>query len=379
MIRFLLLTVGFLLSARNSESPSLQPCGSNLGEEVEYIAPLADNFEPQARIRSIHYTTNGSVIDTEVSSIDRQGSPGWIHYRTVDLGRTWVKQGAVRNNGTSEFTSSHVRYRLPANGATLETSEDDGKHWREALLNLPGFEKPQNFRVTSKSRLLVEVAAIHPTRPRTLFACFTAVSDTDKTTSTGMRSADLPGIYVSKDAGDHWSLFSADFRRRVLEEPCLLGISQNNPDTMLLHGVSGLVITHDGGQTWAPVGEQSQLEKPARLKDYDGALARLKSKGIVPPKQWPYDWTYLSIDGIFFDRREDGVIYIVSNKGLYVTHDGGLTWCLLHSGEGKLFGINSLFIDGKTGYLFVSSNRQILLSKDRGCHFEQFLDVRRLP
>jgi len=148
---------------------------------------------------------------------------------------------------------------------------------------------------------------------------------------------------------------------------------------MFLHGRSGLSVTRDGGKTWAPVGDQLHLEKAAHLKGYDEAANRLKSKNIVPPKQWPYDWTYLVIMSVVFEPRSDTVIYLVTNKGLYVTHDGGGSWCLIFTGQKTLFGVGSIFIDERNpSRLFVGSGAKIFYSKDRGCHFAEFLDSAKL-
>lgn len=149
---------------------------------------------------------------------------------------------------------------------------------------------------------------------------------------------------------------------------------------MVLHGGSGLIITHDGGKNWAPVGDQFELEGPAHLKGYIEALNRLKSKGITPPKQWPYDWTYLVVMSVVFEPRSGSVLYLVTNKGLFKTQDGGRSWCLICTGDNSLFGVGSIFIDRRnTNRIFVGSKNKIFVSKDGGCHFETFFDAAQLP
>jgi hypothetical protein len=383
-VLFLFVFVQALSPAR----PNRCSCGSEPGAEIAYSGQASESFRPGADLIAISPGQSGETVRIEASLLNEQGLPQGVYYHTTNFGRTWVKESAkIRKlpefSDPTEFSRPPMRYRLPLAGGGLERSSDDGKLWRKALLQLnnpPTMAASGRTLEVNQSRWRVELASIHPANPNTIYGCFSALTYANKSEIPPQQFTNLPGIYVSTDGGDHWSLFSGDFNRRSFEEPCLLGINPSNPEMMVLHARSGVTMTRDGGKNWTPVGNQRELEKPAQLRGYEEASDQLRSKGIVPPKQWPYDWTYLVIMSVAFEPRNESVTYLVTNKGLYKTQDGGRSWCLIHSGFRTLFGVRSIFIDDRNpSRLFVGVGSKILYSKDGGCHFEDFLDSAELP
>ena len=374
------LLAAFGLTLLKPAGPTQCACGLEPSAEFNYIGPRSDIIQREASVIAVSQGQGGKTIRIEASFPNKQGLPQTAYYRTTNFGKTWVKEGAQINE-VLEFSHPPARYRLPLTGDALEKSLDDGKHWRKALLQIngPAADTSRHPGDLNQSRRRLELAAIHPTNPNTLYGCFSALVEDNKSNTLSQQFTSLTGIYVSIDGGDQWSLFSDDFSRKSFEEPCVLAINPANPQMMLLHGRSGVIITHDGGKRWAPVGNQLELEKPAPLKGYKEASDRLRSKGIVRPKQWPYNWTYLVVKSIVFEPRSQSVVYLVTNKGLYKTEDGGRTWCLMHTGFGMLFGVGSVFIDeAEPSRIFIGVDTKILFSPDRGCHFETFLDAKNL-
>lgn len=383
-----ILLLAMILHTLSRGGPKPCACGLEPGDEIDYDGPISDDFSPEPRVAAISDESGKKTIRIELSIPNAQSSIQDVFFRTSNFGRTWVKEKTKITklpefSDTIEYYHPPMRYKLPLAGGSLQRSPDDGKHWSRALLRLgspPASETSEYSIETNHSYLRLELAAIHPSSPTILYGCFSAVTELEKSATPPQRVRSLAGVYMSRDGGDHWSLFSNDFRRRSFEEPCLLGINPYNPNIMLLHGQSGLIITRDGGKNWTPAGEQLQLEEPAHLRGYKEALEGLKSKSILPQKPWPFDWTFLAITNIVFEPRSEDVIYLVTNKGLYCTRDSGQTWCLLVTGDKTLFGVGSVFIDeSNPSLLFVGSKGKILISKDGGCHFGVFFDSAHLP
>jgi len=235
------------------------------------------------------------------------------------------------------------------------------------------------LEIEESSGLRLEIAAVHPTHPNLVYGCFSRLPSSHRESNSIEASKDLSGMYVSTDEGDNWSVLSRDLGPHSVEDTCLLGIAPSNPDVMLAHGRTGVLISRDGGKNWEPTGNQRDLESPAHLKGYAEQLARMKAKGAVPVQEWPFQWTELTILNILFDPDHDNIAYLLTNKGLYRTLDGSRSWCLLNTGDDNLYGLRSLYIDHELGSrLFVGTLDRILTSADGGCHFDIFFDPKRM-
>jgi hypothetical protein len=376
----LALLLGTLVTAPRYSGSQLCSCGIQPSQEVYYDAPTADRFSPDPRVITISKQSGLETIRVAVDVELEQKTLQEIIIHTTNRGRNWVREG-LQTKSFQEFSRSPILYRVPVHGVGLERSPDDGKHWRKVLLNINRESTPKSQQQsvgTDSSELRLEVAAVHPKNADTIFGCFSAVPQPREPVSRLSESRDLPGIYVSTDGGDHWSLFSADIGRHSIEEPCLLGINPSNPEIMAARVRSGVVTTRDGGKNWTPVGDQSNLEKPAHLKGYEEQAAQWKAKGLTPAR-WPFAWTSLIITQVAFDPGNADVMYLVTNKGLYKTQDGARTWCLLDTGPRRLFGVRSFYIDvSNPGRLYVGTDNKVLVSEDRGCHFDILFESNRM-
>ena len=184
-------------------------------------------------------------------------------------------------------------------------------------------------------------------------------------------------MYVSYDGGDNWTSFSRTVGnvRNRLDNPPTLGISAANPKLMIAPGQEGLMRTRDGGRTWSPVGQQTELERPAEQKFRAASIADLRRKGVTTPIPETAPVARFKVSQIEFQPDDSSVVYLVSNKGLYRSEDGGDSWCLFLWGTPKLDSIKSLiFNPSNPRQLFVATETTVMKSSDGGCKFHRFFD-----
>jgi len=213
-------------------------------------------------------------------------------------------------------------------------------------------------------------AAVNPQNPATIYGTFSLRDPYNS--QPAQQSVDLPGLYVSYDSCDNWTVFAPNLKADRPDERALLGIDPSNPDRMIGHAKSGLVLTMDGGKSWSPVGQQADLEAPAELKGRREDLAKRNDGASIA--LYP-EFTYLALLQVEFQQGNSNVIYLVTNKGLYKTEDSSRTWRLIYAGAPSYYELNSLFIDPKNpNRLFVGTRDRILISEDGGCRFRTFFD-----
>jgi hypothetical protein len=118
------------------------------------------------------------------------------------------------------------------------------------------------------------------------------------------------------------------------------------------------------------------LEKPVPLKGYAEALAKIKQKGLDIEKKEAPSWSYLVITDVVFSAGKKNAVYLVTNKGVYISEDDAHTWCLLDTGTSTLFEVGSLWIsDANPQQLFVGTSTKVKASNDGGCHFHDLFDA----
>jgi len=223
--------------------------------------------------------------------------------------------------------------------------------------------------------LAFNLSAIHPHDPATIYGTF-AVGGIPSKTYPGLyeKGIDLPGVYVSHDAGDHWSIFAPNLGGTNQLERTQLGIDPSNPNRMIGHGKSGLVMTKDGGKSWFPMGQQAELEAPAELKGRREELAKRPDGASI--SLYPA-FTYLALLQVAFQSDNSNVIYLVTNKGLYKTEDSARTWRLIYAGAPSYYELNSLWIHSENpNRLFLGARYKVLISQDGGCNFKTLFDWR---
>jgi hypothetical protein len=384
-MRYAIFSCAFIfavcLSATGSLSSKLCSCAADAAALRDYDSLPTDRFFPSPEVTSIVRDRAHETIHLSLTVVgDKRGDFRKQDLYSLNGGKSWVR-AATRQVKFTEVSLSSTIYRLPLKGTGLERSQDGGQHWRQSLLRVNGLSSQQfvlEKSGVSFSGFQLSLAAIHPRNPSTVFACLMVLPKLDSKGLPVAQAQYLPGIYASYDGGDNWKLFSTELRGASLEGNCRLGIDPSNPDIMLGHAPTGIVISRDGGKKWAAVGDSAKMEKPATVKGYAEERARLEAEGHKPGRVWPFDWTYLSVIEIYFDPSDDNVIYLVTNKGLYKTEDNAQSWCLLDTGTPILFDVEHVYIDpANSRRVFVGTSTRVLVSDDAGCHFRLFFDSER--
>lgn len=134
--------------------------------------------------------------------------------------------------------------------------------------------------------------AVSPRNANTIYGTFSVWVQQNSQPSAPQKSLDLPGIYVSYNSGDNWTLFASELRGNRPDERGVLGIDPSDPNRMIGHGKSGLAMTSDGGKSWSPVGQQADLEDPAELEGRREELARREYGASIPLHP---GFTYLAV------------------------------------------------------------------------------------
>jgi hypothetical protein len=370
--RLLLLAVLLLPSPLSSQCK----CGIPVKNDLQYIGPHSEGGDPDPSVARISEHDGRMTV--------------WVQYffsrsdathavRTRDGGRTWQPDPQFHETPFLHSETLSVVYKASQNGL-LQRSLDNGVHWVECKFNVNGLS-PQRFAATASHNdrgiLNFSLSTIDPRTPATIYGNFWVGigPKVDAETYSGSPVA-LPGVYVSHDAGDTWTMFAPDLRSLTANEMTQLGIDPSNPQKMIGHARSGMVITTDGGKTWQPVGQQSELEIPAELRGRKEALEALVKSGGTSFAPLHPDIAHLLIQQVAFQPGNSNVIYLVTNKGLYKSADSARTWCLIYTGTPPLlFGIRSLFFDPEdANRLYVGTAKTVLVSDDGGCHFRTFFD-----
>jgi hypothetical protein len=349
---------------------SPRECGISPRNNLLYESVPSEGSGPEPKVAKISKQKDQEVIWVTYNDIAPDSRKQTTHaMRSEDGGLTWRPDSQFRKPQSSSSEETATVYKEEENGL-LSRSVDGGMHWRECQLNVNGLTAQEFVSKVAKNdhaTLTVNLIAVHPRDPAIVYGTLTV-----RIHNAYAKYIDLPGIYSSQDAGDHWSMFTQDADGRNQVERTKLAIDPSDPRRMIAHGKSGLVISIDGGQSWSPIGQQADLEAPAELKGRREEIAKRKDASSIP--LFP-EFTYLALLQVEFQPGNPDIIYLVTNKGLYKTQDSGRTWRLIYAGAPMYYELNSLLIDpNDPNRLFIGTRDRVLVSEDGGCHFKTIFD-----
>jgi hypothetical protein len=377
-MRVICVTTLYLLTAlvATSQEPVQCRCGTPLSSGLRYSSVPTDGMFAEPSVAKISMENNQEVIWVSYNSRTPNGDLQEQAAISHDGGVTWKLNPEYRNTGFAAPGSKSIPYQHSDENDLLRKSSDGGNRWIDCKINVDGVSAPEFVRkVTNGKRgaLHFGFSAIDPRNPRTIYGFLSvwvpSVSDPDVQETT----YNLPGIYVSHDAGDTWAMFASNLRGGDPDEPPKLGIDPSDTARMLAHGASGVVMTTDGGRSWKPVGEQAALEAPAEIQGRREAIEAKGASGMSIPL-YPR-FSYLAVYEFDFDPANGNVIYLVTNKGLYKSEDAARTWCLVYSGTPALSEVHSLVFDPTDSKrLYLGTRSRVLVSDDAGCHFRVLFD-----
>jgi hypothetical protein len=353
-------------------------CGISVKNSLRYLAPHSDGRDADPTVVKISENPGRETV--------------WVQYffslsdavrivRTDDSGHSWRPDPTFHETSVIHSENLSVVYKKKQDHL-LQKSLDGGIHWTDCKFNVNGLSAHRFADASLHDRrgtLIFSLSAIDPRNPATLYGTFSV--EVKASGEMNLKSASLPGVYVSRDAGDNWAMFAPGLRGDEANELTQLGISTSNPQIMVGHATSGVVITRDGGKTWLPVGQQTDLERPTDLAGRKEALERAAKRGLVAAYGLYPPMTHLKVQQIAFQPGDSKVIYLLTNKGLYKTVDSGRGWNLVYVSKpyaGKpplLYGIKSLFLDpSDANRLYLGTLDKVFVSDDGGCHFRTFFD-----
>lgn len=223
-------------------------------------------------------------------------------YRLSDQGRTWA---SLNGNLTTGLT-----YAVAVSGSTILAREQD-------FSIIASFDGGATWQMLTAAGGENGDIVISPAAPQDVF---------------GMGTAD--GLTWSADGGHTWTSVPAVHQFSPGDQT--LAIDPSDPSTVLVATDAGVVATHDTGATWTPTGWPLSGADLVAIDPADSAHVIV---GTHDPGAYPsagalhvtFDGgaTWLTVDVGSFPSSAaflDGALYVGTNAGVLVSHDGGRTF-----------------------------------------------------
>ena len=223
-------------------------------------------------------------------------------YQLGDNNNDYMGFSPSVNNSKEFFASGH-----PEAGGNigLQKSEDGGFSWKQISDGLDGPVDFHSLSVSPKSPNLIfgwfkgkiqrstdgglNWEASYPTK----FFATSLIADTTNENIVYATTPQGPGVMVSRDKGESWSLLSGELQGGIVST---LAIDPNDSQKLLVFSekLGGLAKSSDGGKTWQKINELFNKE----------------------------EILYLAIS-----RTDPNIVYALSHKNsIYKSVDSGETW-----------------------------------------------------
>jgi photosystem II stability/assembly factor-like uncharacterized protein len=255
----------------------------------------------------------------------------------------------VASSGTAQ---SRVLYRLLNDDSVLERSVDGGQSWVTAQLR---FQSGDGAQELDRKRLKITIVG---TNGLTLYGrVYRRAGLKDLSDS---HVASWPGVYVSRDGGDDWQPFARDL---------VVGTTvAEHGDSVFAVSASGLVVSRDNGRSWSAALMAYHLPKSFPITGAEKAHPDRREKS-------------LTVYQIEFPADNPDSVFLVTNGGLFITHNAGEKWCLTTFGSDVLNMVSSVALANPSGsHLFVTtvgrSGPLLWESKNSGQSFQRITLVR---
>jgi photosystem II stability/assembly factor-like uncharacterized protein len=265
------------------------------------------------------------------SDIRNDMIPGDGIFKSSDEGKTWHSVGLRDTHTISNividpqnpdvvYASSMGHVFKPDPNRGVFKSTDGGQTWNKIL-----FVDDQ----TGAINLVMD-----PKNPNVLYAAMWQAQRTPYSLSSGGPGS---GLYKSTDGGAHWTniTHSEGFPPGTLGR---IGVGVTAADPNVVYAIvqakdGGVFRSNDGGSTWKHVNDEMKLRQRA--------------------------FYYMSV---FVDPKDANTIYVPEVDGVYLSHDGGKTFLLLHPphGDNHTVWINpnntKIILEGNDGGATVSTD-----------------------
>lgn len=269
-------------------------------------------------------------------------------YRSVDGGATW--QSAFHGISGFAVNALLTDARFPARvyAATdqgLYRSDDSGMTWGPIVSGLP-------------AKAAVNLIVASPMRPDTIFVVANQ------------------GVFRSQDAGLTWTVANLPISN-IGPAPTTIAIDPQNPNIVYVAGAYSntnqqafLLKSADGGTTYQQISALAVLTSTQAIVVDPGNSASVFAAGIDGRVYHSMDggnnWVatnlaQLTLDAVAFDPFHPANLYVVTDQGLLMSPDHGVTWAL--TGPAPKRDLRTIFFTMSTVFLGEDAGEHTFLTK----------------
>jgi uncharacterized protein (TIGR03382 family) len=265
--------------------------------------------------------------------VSHDGGVNWEGLLYLEL------QTGIRTLELDPSDASHMLTSADVVLAPILETHDGGKRWESRL---DWFERvPSGTTEADWAPLRVTRIAFAPSDPRIVYAAtLHAPTDPDSPLPEGWRY-DGMGVYRSNDGGETWAPVNDDTISE-LGFGCI-AVDPTDPQTVYAGAYfdQGLFKTTDGGATWTPINE-----------------------GLPQP--------YAYFNTIAVDPGNPQVVYAAGRIGVFKSTNGGASWAQLTAGLDPQGGGTAIVVDPTNSQVvYVGTSRLgVFYSNDGGSRFQ---------
>jgi BNR/Asp-box repeat len=379
------LIIGWFFQSPVGDQPVSKEGCRNIIDEIRYTVPYAhaESGSKDATVREWTATGTKSALLRVYAPAPEK--PHWFSvketFTTSDFGNNWnaevydVPSPLMETEaGYRASSNPKVVYRRLNESGLYLRSEDGGETWTLPRHLIEGVTSEVFAARQGGSRFyhtVFSLLAVHPHQPLTIYAALEV--DPWALHTYALPKHEQNQVYVSDDGGENWKALTAALQARpgwggIWLPP--IGISPVNPSILFGQSFHGLVKSVDAGKTWSAVGHQEELHKrPLYVSEQP---EKLKAAGLPPDYQIPGYPIAMEVSQFLFHPTNPDVVYVVSNKGVHRTLDGGNTWVMFGLSLNEVGAIHSAALNPlDPNMIIVGTKYGLFLSSDGGCHFRE--------